>query len=670
MTEVRLVVDTQGAVGSVQADVLSQHETNQRPPPKYFCVLLPVWGRSYITQFLERSLPTLAADGNLPALARALPTRFVFLTRKDDKPAIQAHRAYLGLRQICAIDFLLIDDLIMQANHSTTITLAWERAVRREGAAMLDTCFVFLVSDYVMADGSLATIAERMLAGADAIQAGNFQLDEEIAEAWLHERLAVAGASLSLASREMVHWGLSCLHPATLANTVNYPLYHNAHTNRLFWHVDRDTMIGRFYLLHQICIRPQRTDFVIASASDYSFVAEMCPTGNVVILTDSDDYFVTEVQPPHHESKLIRLGPQSIDDLVECLSEWTNRRHRLNAEHTIIFHANDLPASLPEARAETDRFIAKISSRLGKEQPFRNHPYWIGATAGLHAPIAKGWSTAVTAVRTNFVQWARSVIVGQIPNVGRVHPRWRDYRIMLAACDAIADPWSRLLIESSDLTGIGEALRQRVPNTVPFTLWRSSRDQPIMPTGDKQFDAAFIGLVNEGPSEIEPGLRRLAAALRPGGQIIVAMVNTDSLLDLDHAGRAYAGPFAALDLAGLTATECRIGAISWWRWWANASCARAVKQLALRRHRLVPLIWLRIVLWGGPALVANVFSSFWPQNSSASSGIVSSLLIRLTVEAEGDESIGAACLTQENPLPSHWSTISRGTPHGFDHVDH
>jgi hypothetical protein len=148
-------------------------------------VLLPVWGEAFIANFLRESLPTLLAEGNLPALTKTLPTRFVFLTRGRDEETIRAHPAYLHLRAVCEVEFLPIDDLIVSGNHTTTITLAWERAVRREGDAMLDICFVFLVSDYVMANGSLATIARIMMAGTSAIQAGNFQLDEEVAAPWL-----------------------------------------------------------------------------------------------------------------------------------------------------------------------------------------------------------------------------------------------------------------------------------------------------------------------------------------------------------------------------------------------------------------------------------------------------------------------------------------------------
>ncbi len=650
-----MVLDTQEAVQKIPVDRdISPVETNRRAAPRGFCVLLPVWGESYIRQFLECSLLTLLADGNLPALARALPTRFVFLTRKEDEKTIRAHRAYLRLRQVCAVEFLPIDDLIISGNHSTTTTLAWERAVRREGEVMLDTCFVFLVSDYVMADGSLATIAARMLDGADAIQAGNFQLNEDAADPWLQARLAAAGEALSLGAREMVRWGLGCLHPATLANTVNYPLYHNAHTNRLFWRVDRNTLIGRFYLLHQICIRPQTTDFVIGSASDYSFVAEMCPAGNVVILTDSDDYFVAEVQPLHHESHFIRLGPHSIDELAACLSEWTNPRHRLNAKHTIVFHAEDLPASLP-VLAEADKFIRDVTPRLGKEQPLRNHPYWIGAIAALHAATGQRHPVAAGPV-TRLLRWLRTTFVGRVPYVSRLHPRRRDYRVLMAACEGLTDLSSSLLIETGDATGIGEALRRRVPDAMPFSLRASSPNQAILGIGDKKYDAAFIGLVNEDFGQIEPRLRRLAAVLRPGGQIVLAMLNTDGAIDLNHAGRAYATRFAALASTGLAVADCRIVSVGWWRRWMNIGCARAAEDLFSRGRKFAPLTWLRAALWGVPALTANVVSSLRAEDPSNARRVISSILVRLTVEPEAHETAGAIVRRQRK---SHGYRLSR-----------
>ena len=45
-------------------------EPHPRPGAKAIRVLLPVWGEEFVGQFLEYSLPTLLAPGNIPALAQ------------------------------------------------------------------------------------------------------------------------------------------------------------------------------------------------------------------------------------------------------------------------------------------------------------------------------------------------------------------------------------------------------------------------------------------------------------------------------------------------------------------------------------------------------------------------------------------------------------------------
>ena len=63
---------------------------SRRGPPKAIQCLLPVWGSSYIDQFLEFGLPTLLAPGNLPALAKALPCEFIILTSARDEVEIKS----------------------------------------------------------------------------------------------------------------------------------------------------------------------------------------------------------------------------------------------------------------------------------------------------------------------------------------------------------------------------------------------------------------------------------------------------------------------------------------------------------------------------------------------------------------------------------------------------
>ena len=286
---------------------MASHEL--RAPPKAAKLLLCVWGYSYVRQFLECGLPTLLAPGNVPALAAALPTEFIILTSADDESFIVEHPAFKQLDSVCKTTIHPIDHLITDGNYSTTITLAFTEAVREVGEDMVDTCFFFLVSDYIVADGSFANALKRMQQGTSAVVVGNMQVARESALPWLQERLAGNELGLALQPRELMQWALNNLHPLVLANIVNLPFSHNTDSNRLFWRVDGNTMIGRFYLMHMLCVRPEITDFIIGSSCDYSFIPEMCPSGNVDAITDSDEYLVIEMQARMHESEIPASRP-------------------------------------------------------------------------------------------------------------------------------------------------------------------------------------------------------------------------------------------------------------------------------------------------------------------------------------------------------------------------
>ena len=138
-------------------------------------ILLPVWGGRYVAQFLAFCLPSLLAEGNLPALRQRAPCTFVLFTRARDAEAIRRNAYFQALERLCAVEIEAIDDLI-SASHSTIITIAYASGIRSSKTNMLDTCFIFLVSDYVLADGALDNAAQRIFAGFSGVLVGNFQL--------------------------------------------------------------------------------------------------------------------------------------------------------------------------------------------------------------------------------------------------------------------------------------------------------------------------------------------------------------------------------------------------------------------------------------------------------------------------------------------------------------
>ena len=612
-----------------------------RPPARWIKVLVPVWSYEFTQQFLNMSLPTLLAPGNLPALAKTLPTEFIFLTGRRDEAMIRESAGYLRLAGICPVSFHLIDDIITEGNHSTTVTLAFARAVHRTGKAMLDTCFFFLVSDYIVADGSLASAVKLMLAGVSAVQAGNFQIIAEDALPWLERQLEQGGDALVLPPRRLMQQALTCMHPSTIANSVDLPVSHNSHSNRLFWRVDADTLIGRFYLLHMLCVRPEIVDFVIGASCDYSFIPEMCPSGNIAIITDSDQYLVVEAQPRRHEADFLRLGPVLPKQVASSLSEWTTALHRDNVRHTLIFHGADLPPSLSSAIEEADAFISEIARSLkSKPMPHRGHPYWRGAIAAHHAGIGRrpnedDWQLMLgrrATWSTRMIGRMRNLLLGRAPHVRRWHPRWADFERPRNALEQILrDPENRLLIVSSRPTPMTNWLADLSDHVWRIPISRLSRmSVDRRDEFPERFDACYLEI---GDSEVDHAhlvVDQITPLLKSDAEILLASFNEHWFSGAEgfaeKIGNGVPPIFHRLDI---TLAETRLVAWSRWRWAANSRLLRLGQSAVRRGPILVPFYGVVILVQSLIAFGSNLASHMRTLRPQQVGQIVSSVFMRL-----------------------------------------
>jgi len=530
------------------ADPLPQTERDLRPPLKSVKLLLPVWGHRYVRQFLEIGLPTLMAPGNVPALAQSLPSEFEILTSAADESYIRQHPVFLRLSEVCRASIRPIDHLITAGNNSTTLTLAYAEAIRTAGRATLDTCFFFLVSDYIVADGSLASVLARVRAGADAVLVGNFQVTAEEAMAWLRERIGPdPGAGAAISSRELMRFALDHLHPATVANTVNASLTHNAHTNRLFWRVDDRTLLGRFYLMHMIAVRPEVVDFRVGASWDYSFVPEMCPSGNVSVITDSDEYLVVEMQPRGHEAGFLRQGPLRPDALARSLEEWTTAQHRANVAYTLVYHAGELPPALPAAVSPADEYVAQVTRHLrGGPQPHYGHPYWRGAIATVQEAARGRLSHEALrnllgspSRRGDWVERLRALLIGYPPRVRPWHPRWPDYRPVLRWLAPFeADPARRLLHLSDAPTLFSVMLARYRPRVVSIQTTPFLQGAPEQHPFVNRFDLCLVELDQRDVEKVGELVRRVAPAMKQGGTLLIAIRESQPMESADRFGTA------------------------------------------------------------------------------------------------------------------------------------
>ena len=591
-----------------------QAGTRDRPAPKAIQLLLPVWGVQFIAQFLRVSLPTLLAPGNLPALAATLPTKFIFLTNTEGAGILSSHAAVNYMREICDVEIRTIDDLITGDNYSTTITLAYARAVRAAGPQMLDTCFFFLISDYIMADGSLANVLARMQSGYSGVVAGNFQVVEEDAFGPFFATFDRGEPAIVLRARNLMGWAIKYLHPMTLANMVNFPLCHSIHSNRLFWHVDENTLIGRFYLMHMICIRPEVMDFEVGSSCDYSFIPEMCPSGHVYRLANSDEYLVVEMQRRSHEGNFVRLGAVDQHALVESLAEWTTATHRGNAHVTTVFHAAELPSNLQLVTATASTFVETIEHLLPPPQPHRDHPYWLGAIAAHRYAVSRKKGLAppardpgVSRYYDLIFRW-RNMVFGRPPTVRPWHPRWPDYRMIenLVRSRLPGSSKSRLLVISStadvfrdwldNMSILGESLDLQT-----FLQYRKNQVEPLI----NSFDGCLLVLRETEISLSQKLLAMIKPVLRGSKSIIVFAINGHEFAlrdqfndDIHRQIQLFFDPDIALD-------DVRFIRAGWVTWMALRGMRRAMT-LALKNALWTPLAAVGAVLLAGVCFVSNL----------------------------------------------------------------
>ena len=642
-----------------------------RPPLKAVKLLVPVWGYHHIRHFLECSLPTMLAPGNVPAVAEALPAEFVIMTSANDEAFIREHPAFRLLAECCNTSVRLIDHLITDGNYSTTITLAYTEAVREAGNAMVDTCFFFLVSDYIVADGSFGNALRRMQKGISAVVVGNCQVVLEDALPWLEDRLATSRLTLKLPPRVLMGWALNNLHPATLANTVNIPFNHNSHTNRLFWRVDGSTLLGRFYLMHMLCVRPEITNFVIGSSCDYSFVPEMCPSGDVEAITDSDEYLVVELQPLRHEAGFLSPGPLEPKKLAKSLSEWTTTVHRDNARRTLVFHADDLPRQLEDRVAEADAFVDNVARLLArkKPRPYRGHPYWHGAIAAFYD--AKGrrlsdeewrYALGLPAAGHWITKWllarAKYAFAGKPPHVLPWHPDWPDYKAVLDELKPfLDDPNRRLLVLSNEPTALSVALAdngERVHRLrcLPFLKMKARQRAPLK----GKFDVCLLELPETDLRYGNELIDRIVPALKVGGFVVLFVRNRRTVDPGGEFAQIMAGESARLIRSGAVPTEVMFVPANRARRFVRRVMASLRKTMNFSPWLGGPIITLGGILLLGVSYVGNV-DVFRKVRRKKPAHHNSSFVMRLNVDAPRTYD------TQydENVEAGYMSTPSRGS---------
>lgn len=606
----------------------------EKPKIRFLTV---IWGARYAEEFAALSLPSYLSPGNLPAMAEEADLEILIMTTEETEPTFEAQPNFQKLRALCPVRFLHIDDLITTGVYGVTLTLAYARGIRDAGEEQVNTTFVFMNSDFVLADGSLRYLTGLIRDGARCVMAPSLRANSEPVVPVLTER--VADGVLAMPPREMVRLAFDHLHPTVVGKTANQELVKCSTHNQVYWQVDEATLLARYYLIFMLAIRPERPIGPVRSYCDYGFVPDMVPSGDITVTGDSDDFFMLELAPTQQEKQFLSMGVASPKEIAASLSKWTTREHRLYAERDTVFHWRDLPANLDGHRAALDRTMRQIASRMSR-RPLddEDHFYWeMGVLSwrllqmqelGLQEISAvtlppelfvserrasSGWlKRPLSSLRRLAERRYRGLLkrmkaaAGDLPRVAPWHHLWLDSRLLREweKRAAALGPSARILVIHPVDSPVAPAMRQSLGAETIDAAGLLGPDFTLASVG---YDRILIHMLRADLRETRTLLDCATEFLAENGEISVFVEHRDADTDPSNFSYEFAGNI-----------ECILPG-DWMRWQVQARFVggrakrylraferRVIARLAPPRPRGIPVFLLAFLAWPVVALCTGI----------------------------------------------------------------
>ena len=336
------------------------------------------WGRSYVDDLLDFALSAALAPGNLPALAAVFDCTAVIVTEEKLFNYVRAHPTAKRLQQICPVKLIPLDDLVSDPwQYGITVAYALFRGFEDLGPAMTETYILFLNADFILADGSYRGLIDRIRSPERVHLAPSYCTVEEQVRPLLRKAKKENGGVLAIAHREMAALILSHPHNTVRAKTVNQSNFEFEHADQFYWKFDSHTLIGHQMPVALIGMRPERTLSDLNTFWDWGIVYEFCPSMQLNVLGDSDDFLILELRSGMRSMGSIRLGRSPPKETARRLMGHITQYQLDNARFELLLHSRELPSNLTDARSQLRSHVDEVLSHLPSVPNYHRHRQWI-----------------------------------------------------------------------------------------------------------------------------------------------------------------------------------------------------------------------------------------------------------------------------------------------------
>lgn len=313
------------------------------------------WGPRHTGLFLDVSLPTQLAPGNLPALANRAGTIYKIYTTHEDAKRIRESPVYQKLCQTVTTEIILIEVNPETPHH---LMFAEFHKLAIMAAEKVEAALVFLAPDTLLSNGSFARLGELVDSGKRAVFTSGIRLTLETFVPAFHERYRAQGQDrVCMTGRELVDLALDHVHP--FSEAVIWPARIPVPSN-LFWSVGREGLIGRCFHLHPIVIVASPLTASFSSTIDGDYLELACPRGaHTHVICDSDEFCIFEISPKSYMLGLTPSEPIDHRGIARWALLYANRVHRQLVKSSIRIHRGECSKAWDKVQAKSDEDVRK-----------------------------------------------------------------------------------------------------------------------------------------------------------------------------------------------------------------------------------------------------------------------------------------------------------------------
>ena len=498
------------------------------------------WGERYLSDLMDVSIPAVMSPGNIPAFSENFESTLVIVTERRFFDSISRYSIIQSALITCDVRLIPIDDLLSPW-YGITLTYALMRGFADLGAAMKDTHLVFFNADFVVADGSYRTLAQRIIGGARLAVAPSYCMELEQALPKLRARRTDEG-TLTVPPRDMAAVILEHRHNTIRAKTMNRPFLRTQRYDQFYWHVNDNTLLARQMPISVVYMRPERVITEMPTFWDYGVVSELCPTAKPCVLSDSDDFLMGELRTANSSRELLQPGTPDINEIARDLTTFTTQDHRDYGRHTLILHSAELPINLAEESRHLAHYVDGVYERLGPPLDYRNHPFWVGPISRFlalqqdqsrqHKASVRG---SVSTTETNIARPPLSIraqlldrsmqlyrrLFGTLPRTTQWHPLHASLKHVLSAIDKDNSHDNTLFISSGGLltAPLGRCFVGRQMVVTPEMIVNDVYGAEL--TGRGKFDFCFCDLSRNDLMDAQRLIDTIQPLLKPKSKIVL-----------------------------------------------------------------------------------------------------------------------------------------------------